>query len=142
RRYTVGHGTGQRTIAVESAGADEMRLICDGRSIGVQAFVDGRQIHVWSQGVDASFEVAEPEGADPVDAALAGALATPLPGTVVAVEVKVGDQVIAGQPLIVVEAMKMEHTIRAPRAGTIAAIRCRVGERVAEGVSLADLSEP
>jgi len=56
--------------------------------------------------------------------------------------VKVGDKVIAGQPLIVVEAMKMEHTIRAPRAGTIAAIRCRVGERVAEGVALAELSEP
>jgi len=73
RRYTVGHGAGQRTVAVESGGADEMRLIADGRSVGVQAFVDGRCIHVWSQGDDATFEVAEPEGADPVEATLAGA---------------------------------------------------------------------
>jgi 3-methylcrotonyl-CoA carboxylase alpha subunit len=138
----VGRGVGQRVVGVESAGVGAMRLIVDGRSIGVQAFVDGRHVHIWSQGDDADFEVAEPEGAEPVDTALVGALSTPLPGTVVAVEVKAGDTVIAGQSLIVVEAMKMEHTIRAPRAGTIVAIRCRVGERVSEGIPLVELSEP
>jgi 3-methylcrotonyl-CoA carboxylase alpha subunit len=68
-------------------------------------------------------------------------LSTPLPGTVVAVEVHVGDRVSAGQTLLVVEAMKMEHAIRAPRAGVVTAVRYRVGERVAEGVALVDLGE-
>ncbi|MFI9036126.1 acetyl-CoA carboxylase biotin carboxylase subunit [Streptomyces sp. NPDC053726] len=63
---------------------------------------------------------------DPVEASLAGAarsgadtLAAPMPGTVTVVKVAVGDEVVAGQSLLVVEAMKMEHVISAPHAGTV-----------------------
>jgi acetyl-CoA/propionyl-CoA carboxylase biotin carboxyl carrier protein len=75
---------------------------------------------------------------DPVAAALTGGarsgldtLAAPMPGTVTVVKVAVGDQVSAGQSLLVVEAMKMEHVISAPHAGTVAELDASAGSTVA-----------
>ncbi|MFE6741199.1 acetyl-CoA carboxylase biotin carboxylase subunit [Streptomyces tubercidicus] len=76
---------------------------------------------------------------DPVAAALRGAagahgadtLAAPMPGTVTVVKVAVGDQVAAGQGLLVVEAMKMEHVISAPHAGTVTELDVTAGSTVA-----------
>ncbi len=58
------------------------------------------------------------------------------------IDVKVGDRVERGAPLVVLEAMKMEHTIVAPAASVVAAIHFRVGDRVPEGADLVDLEEP
>jgi 3-methylcrotonyl-CoA carboxylase alpha subunit len=60
-------------------------------------------------------------------------------GAVVAVMVEIGAKVVKGAPLIVLEAMKMEHTIVAPADGVVAAVHFRVGDRVAEGADLVDL---
>ncbi len=75
---------------------------------------------------------------DPVAASLSGAahagadtLAAPMPGTVTVVKVAVGDTVAAGQSLLVVEAMKMEHVISAPHAGTVAELDVTTGSTVA-----------
>ncbi|MFE1879907.1 acetyl/propionyl/methylcrotonyl-CoA carboxylase subunit alpha [Streptomyces diastatochromogenes] len=75
---------------------------------------------------------------DPVAASLTGAghagadsLTAPMPGTVTVVKVAVGDEVTAGQSLLVVEAMKMEHVISAPHAGTVAEIDVTPGTTVA-----------
>ncbi len=75
---------------------------------------------------------------DPVAAALGGrghagadTLAAPMPGTVTVVKVAVGDQVAAGQSLLVVEAMKMEHVISAPHAGTVTELDVSPGTTVA-----------
>ncbi|MEV5983543.1 acetyl/propionyl/methylcrotonyl-CoA carboxylase subunit alpha [Streptomyces sp. NPDC052051] len=75
---------------------------------------------------------------DPVAASLAGAaragtdsLTAPMPGTVTVVKVAVGDEVTAGQSLLVVEAMKMEHVISAPHAGTVAELDVTPGTTVA-----------
>ncbi|MFF3779843.1 acetyl-CoA carboxylase biotin carboxylase subunit [Streptomyces sp. NPDC001933] len=75
---------------------------------------------------------------DPVEASLAGAgrsgadtLAAPMPGTVTVVKVAVGDEVVAGQSLLVVEAMKMEHVISAPHAGTVTELDVSAGATVA-----------
>ncbi|SED32095.1 acetyl-CoA/propionyl-CoA carboxylase, biotin carboxylase, biotin carboxyl carrier protein [Streptomyces sp. TLI_105] len=75
---------------------------------------------------------------DPVEAALSGArhggadtLAAPMPGTVTVVKVAVGDEVEAGQSLLVVEAMKMEHVISAPHAGTVTELDVTPGTTVA-----------
>ncbi|WP_069742602.1 acetyl/propionyl/methylcrotonyl-CoA carboxylase subunit alpha [Streptomyces sp. EN23] len=75
---------------------------------------------------------------DPVEAALSGAgrsgadtLAAPMPGTVTVVKVAVGDEVEAGQSLLVVEAMKMEHVISAPHAGTVTELDVTAGATVA-----------
>jgi 3-methylcrotonyl-CoA carboxylase alpha subunit len=63
-------------------------------------------------------------------------------GTVVAVMVKPGDSVEKGAPLVVLEAMKMEHTIAAPAAGVVVAVNYGVGDRVAEGADLVDVGDP
>jgi 3-methylcrotonyl-CoA carboxylase alpha subunit len=68
-------------------------------------------------------------------------LTAPMPGTVVAVLVQAGDTVEAGQPLMVLEAMKMEHSVVAAAKGTVAEILYAVGERVAEGVELLRLED-
>lgn len=75
---------------------------------------------------------------DPVAASLTGAarggvdtLAAPMPGTVTVVKVAVGDEVDAGQSLLVVEAMKMEHVISAPHAGTVTELDVSPGSTVA-----------
>jgi 3-methylcrotonyl-CoA carboxylase alpha subunit len=71
----------------------------------------------------------------------AGGLTAPMNASVVAVSVAVGDTVEAGAPLVVLEAMKMEHSIRAPRAGVVGAVFCSPGELVAEGTPLIELEE-
>ena len=70
-----------------------------------------------------------------------GHLAAPMSGTVVAVPVKPGDKVERGAPLMILEAMKMEHTIVAPATGVVAAVHYRAGDRVAEGAALVDLDQ-
>jgi biotin carboxyl carrier protein len=62
--------------------------------------------------------------------AVAGGLIAPMPGKVVKVLVDAGQAVTAGAPLVVLEAMKMEHTVRASGAGTVRAIHVAVGEQV------------
>ena len=68
--------------------------------------------------------------------ARAGELAAPMPGKIIAVLVQAGDEVEKGAPLLILEAMKMEHTIKAPARGRIARILHRAGEQVGEGVEL------
>jgi len=65
-----------------------------------------------------------------------GHLRAPMSGMVVAIMVKPGDAVLRGAPLLILEAMKMEHTIAAPAAGTVSAVNYRQGDQVAEGADL------
>ena len=72
-------------------------------------------------------------------AAEGGRLTAPMPGKVVSFAVKAGDAVKKGQPLAVMEAMKMEHTIAAPADGTVAELLYAPGDQVAEGAELLSL---
>jgi 3-methylcrotonyl-CoA carboxylase alpha subunit len=74
-----------------------------------------------------------------VAAADVGRLTAPMPGKVVSFAVQAGDVVKKGQPLAVMEAMKMEHTIAAPADGTVAELLYAPGDQVAEGVELLKL---
>ena len=80
------------------------------------------------------------------DMASAGATSTgpaplvaPMPGLVVRINVQVGDQVQAGQPLVVMEAMKMENELRSAAAGIVAAVRVQAGVAVEKGSVLVEL---
>ncbi|WP_406415963.1 acetyl-CoA carboxylase biotin carboxylase subunit [Streptomyces sp. NBC_01614] len=119
---------------------------------GSATVTDGR-VSVTLDGVRHTFDLAAlPDGTwlgrdgdawhvrdhDPVAASLTGAahsgadsLTAPMPGTVTVVKVAVGDEVAAGQSLLVVEAMKMEHVISAPHAGTVAELDVTPGTTVA-----------
>jgi len=60
-----------------------------------------------------------------------------MPGTVVRVGVEAGETVTAGQPLVWLEAMKMEHAVNAPAAGVVTALPVTVGQQVTQGTPLA-----
>jgi acetyl-CoA carboxylase biotin carboxylase subunit len=74
--------------------------------------------------------VEQPRFPDHAAAAVAGGLVAPMPGKVVKVLVTVGQEVAAGAPLVVLEAMKMEHTVRAAAAGTVRELHVAVGDQV------------
>ena len=78
-----------------------------------------------------------PRFGDPDKLTPAGSLLAPMPGLVRRVLVEVGAIVTAGQPLLVLEAMKMEQTVAAPAAGAVAELRAKAGEQVAAGQVLA-----
>ena len=69
-----------------------------------------------------------------------GHLTAPMPGSVVSVLVSIGDVVKKGQPLIIMEAMKMEHTIVAPLDGVVEAVYFAAKEQVKEGAELVALA--
>ena len=78
-----------------------------------------------------------PRFTDPASHAAAGSLLAPMPGTVARIAAAVGDQVSAGQPLLWLEAMKMEHLIAAPAAGIVAELPVAAGQQVEVGSVLA-----
>jgi pyruvate carboxylase subunit A/propionyl-CoA carboxylase alpha chain len=81
--------------------------------------------------------VALPRFPDPDDAVAQGSLLAPMPGSVLRVGAAVGDNVTAGQPLIWLEAMKMEHTVIAPSDGVLAELNVEAGQQVEVGAVLA-----
>ena len=69
-----------------------------------------------------------------------GGLTAPMNGSIVRVLVEVGQSIEAGTQLVVLEAMKMEHSVRAPRSGTVNALYCQEGDMVVEGAVLVELA--
>jgi 3-methylcrotonyl-CoA carboxylase alpha subunit len=99
------------------------------------------QRHVFCGGAHRRLVLFDPMAHAGVEEAHGGHLTAPMSGTVVAVLVASGDKVARGAPLVILEAMKMEHTIAAPADGVVAAVNCRTGDRVKEGEDLVDLSD-
>jgi len=81
--------------------------------------------------------VEQPRFPETQQQATAGSLLAPMPGTVVRVEARLGDSVHAGQVLVVLEAMKMEHSVRTPHEGTLAQLNVSAGQTVDMGTVLA-----
>ena len=86
--------------------------------------------------------VEPPRYTDPAAEVAAGSLLAPMPGAVIRVAVSVGDTVTAGQPLLWMEAMKMEHTIAAAVDGIVTELPVEVGTQVESGTVLAVVTEP
>ncbi len=124
-----------------AAGATPLDLVVTiGGERGAGGVVaDGDNFHVFVDGTAESF-VWENPLAHAGDAEHGGGrLTAPMPGKVIAVLVEAGQKVEAGAPLIVMEAMKMEHTIGAPSAGVVAEVLYAVGDQVADGAQLITL---
>jgi acetyl-CoA/propionyl-CoA carboxylase biotin carboxyl carrier protein len=110
------------TRTVEASGVLEP-LTEPGRGVLI---VDRRPVKLWHEGMAASAAAA-------VGAAASGELTAPMQGTILKVLVSAGDQVSVGDPLIVLEAMKMETTISAPRDGTVTSIGVEAGATAGAG---------
>ncbi len=97
--------------------------------------------HVFCHGEHRKLDIVDPLAHAGEEEAHGGHLMAPMSGTVVAVLVKAGDKVGKGAPLMILEAMKMEHTIVAPAAGVVAAVNFRAGDRVTEGADLVAIDD-
>jgi propionyl-CoA carboxylase alpha chain len=107
----------------------------DGVTISHDVVIVGDTVHVDSGRGSASYRLV-PRFVDPAAQLSAGSLLAPMPGTVVAVPAESGSTVAAGQPVLVLEAMKMQLTITAPAAGVLE-VAVAVGQQVSAGDVLA-----
>src|SRR5205823_6372552 len=98
---------------------DFIAACLDGVRVKARAFVYEIRVHVWLDGEHYEFLHEDPRSKEFSASASRGDLTTPLPGVVAAVAVAAGQLVAAGDVLMVIEAMKMEHTITAPYAGIV-----------------------
>ena len=116
-------------------------LDVDGSALTATVIADGDARHVFAPGARRRLSFLDPLAHAGEVEVHGGHLTAPMPGAIVAVMVKAGDKVVRGAPLIVIEAMKMEHTIVAPADGIVASVNFGVGDRVAEGADLVDLED-
>jgi propionyl-CoA carboxylase alpha chain len=130
------------SIQLVSASADEV-VLADGNGVA-RGFAVAR--HDQDVYVDSAYGpvhlVALPRFPEPGSAVEKGSLVAPMPGNVIRLGAAVGDAVTAGQPLIWLEAMKMEHTIAAPTAGVLAELNVDTGDQVEVGAVLARVDAP
>ncbi len=104
---------------------------------------DGVDYAVFADGTSRTLRLVDPLDVTQYEAVASGegAVRAPLPGKIIDLRVKAGDKVSKGQPLLVLEAMKMEHTLAAPADGTVKTVRYAVGEQVAEGAELVEFED-
>ena len=160
-RFRPAHGDGEVVVRYQSrrdgsfwvdAGGGEQRALVRERSAGgVTLEIDGRRRAFALVRDDDRWHVQSPDGdvqltelprfTDRSLEAPAGGLVAPMPGKVVDVLVEPGAKVQAGDLLLLLEAMKMEHRITAPAGGVITDVRVRPGEQVANGALLVVLEE-
>jgi biotin carboxyl carrier protein len=123
-----------RGIAQLSDGSRSLQVHVEGSGTRWFVTLAGRRTEVavesWRERTLAEAQLAAAASAGPVE------IRATLPGLVVAVNVAVGSEVKEGQPLLTVEAMKMQNEVRAPRAGTIGLVAVSAGAAVAAGVLL------
>jgi 3-methylcrotonyl-CoA carboxylase alpha subunit len=94
--------------------------------------------HVFIKGNHYAVTQIDPLTVTPAIAANPTGLRSPMPGRVIELIASAGTEVVRGQPLLVLEAMKIEHTIMAPGPGTLRAFKVATGEQVGEGAELVD----
>jgi len=141
RGEPVSVSSGGKNLTIEHAQltATTVAAAIDGERRQARYLRDGERLYLWSADESYELTVDDPRTHEFLADVATGGLTTPLPGVVVAVAVKVGQRVALGETLMVIEAMKMEHTITAPYAGRVEALHFAPGERVPEGSALLTL---
>nr|WP_315593396.1 acetyl/propionyl/methylcrotonyl-CoA carboxylase subunit alpha [uncultured Cupriavidus sp.] len=116
--------------------ADDIRVDLGTRRTHGQVHLEGDTFHVFHAGRHTVLEWLDPLSHADETEGEGGKLTAPMPGKVIAVMVEPGSKVTRGTPLLVMEAMKMEHTIAAPADGVVSEVLFGVGEQVSEGAQL------
>ncbi|HVN40272.1 MAG TPA: biotin/lipoyl-containing protein, partial [Myxococcota bacterium] len=136
--YELGLGDAKVPARGELGPNGTLRVELGGLRLDTSVIVSGEKRHVFLDGrsyqlarIDPLHQVGEGQGAE-------GGLVAPMPGKVIAWLAQPGTDVAKGAPLLILEAMKMEHTITAPAAGRLTAFRFGVGEQVTEGAELVE----
>jgi 3-methylcrotonyl-CoA carboxylase alpha subunit len=147
QKVTLHYGKGPATlsvgkreigfISVPAAGGLDLTL--DGIKSRVMTFVEGHELYVRTRNGRSDLHWVDPFGGDYEEHVGEDRIVAPLPGTVVAILAEIGAKLEKGAPILTLEVMKMEQTLRAPFAGVLKAIKCKVGDIVGEGVELAEI---
>ena len=142
------NGSGDFSWKIEADGrtvvsrADEDRIVVgDGVSLGYAGGLSGVEGVIFEQGDAWSVTTASNERGPGEGSASDGSLRAPMPGKIVATPVKAGDLVAKGQPVVGLEAMKMEHALTAPFDGVVESVAA-VGDQVGEAAVLAVVKAP
>jgi 3-methylcrotonyl-CoA carboxylase alpha subunit len=135
--YEIEVPGGRKLRAEQVAFGDRsVSAVIDAARRRATAVFNRQQLTLVSEGCTWRLELDDPIASATSHGGGAGGLTAPMPGMIVSVLVEEGQQVTREQPLMVLEAMKMEHTIRAPAAGQVAKIHFVRGQQVTEGVEL------
>ena len=122
------HGAEERSVVVDFAALSGLS--------GATVVRANDSLHVFDKGRHYAFSIADPYTPPAESADLHGGLISPMPGRVLSVAVSQGQAVKRGTPLVVMEAMKMEHTVTAPRDGVVERLCVAAGDQIREGVEL------
>ncbi len=130
------HGAQRWPFACAARGAARHEVTLGSRRWALAVYAVGERLGVFSAEGAALLTHVDPIAHAGEGAGEGGRLAAPMPGKVIALLARPGEAVKQGQPLAVMEAMKMEHTLAAPRDGTVAELLYAVGDQVLEGEEL------
>jgi 3-methylcrotonyl-CoA carboxylase alpha subunit len=132
---------GERKFAFASSPREDggFDLTLDGMKSRVVAVIEGHELYLRTRNGRFDLHWVDPFGGDDEEQVGEDKIVAPLPGTVVALLAEVGARLEKGAPILTLEVMKMEQTLRAPFAGVLKAIKCKVGDIVQEGVELAEV---
>jgi 3-methylcrotonyl-CoA carboxylase alpha subunit len=119
--------------------AGEIDLTLDGVISRTVSVLDGHEIYVRTRNGRFDLHWVDPFGGDDEEQVGEDRLVAPLPGTVVALLAEEGATLEKGAPILTLEVMKMEQTLRAPFAGVLKKLKCKVGDIVQEGTELAEV---
>lgn len=128
-------------LEVEALGGGAYRFLKDGLATPGRVTTAGARRFVRIGTLDFVLERAAAGATSRSRAQATGGLESPMPGLVTRVMVQVGESVKKGQPLVAVEAMKMEHVLRSPRDGKVRTLSAAMGAMVSPGVPLVELEE-
>jgi 3-methylcrotonyl-CoA carboxylase alpha subunit len=136
---TLSIGGHEYTFTSSPADAGSFDLTLDGTRSHIIAVVEGHELYVRTRNGRFDLHWVDPFGGDDEEQVGEDKIVAPLPGTVVALLAEVGATLEKGAPILTLEVMKMEQTLRAPFAGVLKALKCKVGDIVQEGVELAEI---
>jgi 3-methylcrotonyl-CoA carboxylase alpha subunit len=133
--------TGGREFAFTfSEGVDGgFDLALNGMKSHIVAVIEGHELYLRTRNGRFDLHWVDPFGGETEEQVGEDKIVAPLPGTVVALLAEIGATLEKGAPILTLEVMKMEQTLRAPFAGVLKAIKCKVGDIVGEGVELAEV---
>ena len=132
------HGDGDPLRLRGRVHADGYAVQIDDRQHRGDVVRDGNALHVFADGSQRRFTLHDPVAEADGGSDHGGSLLAPMPGRVIALLVEPGSRVARGTPLLVMEAMKMEHTLQAPADGVVNGYRVRGGDQVGDGAVLVD----
>ncbi|MFG1376490.1 acetyl/propionyl/methylcrotonyl-CoA carboxylase subunit alpha [Xanthobacter autotrophicus] len=132
---------GDMSVEGDAEADGTLRARLDGVALSARVVRTGARLTIFVRGGEFGVEFIDPRLASQAATGTAGRLVAPMPGTIIRIAVEEGQEVAKGAALVVVEAMKMEHTVAAPRDGRVKTLKFAVGDLVDEGAELLVLED-